>query len=526
VLDELREAAAPIDLKAIVDGPEGVYAQRMEFPATHHLVLLRLTPEAAAANEQGLKNLFGVAEKYAGGAVTVQAGKEGDATVTTLALPPGVPFRPTVIRIGDVFLFSSSEQLARQSLGMLLGGGGPSKFHDPRLAKALGRLPEPEDCLMFYDGRTQFNQLRQIGPFIRQKSGGDPTAARIADVVDTVIDEVAALDYEVTVEYTEGNQNRSAAYGKLVPNAQNKYIMRIFGSGQPFEDWQTWVPADALSYSLSTGINLLPVYEGLIEVLEHDFPETVPVLEELENVQSDLDVYLDRDILAAFSGEYVSVSLPAANPSPMGGSDSVLALRCHKPDRIRELLHRLVDWARQFSFVQAQQLRMAESSELEGFDEVSATLLTTFGARPVIGFRDGWMIVGTNAQAVQKVLDTRAGKGPSIIKTDTFRGFNLEAKGPVDSISYTNLAQQTRQTAQFLNQVGVFAPMVLGMVEREVGSEQIEVVREVLGLLPSVAQIVGKFDFLEAKMSVTQSGDEPGSYTTRSVTVVRAPSGG
>ena len=32
---------------------------------------------------------------------------------------------------------------------------------------------------------------------------------------------------------------------------------------------------------------------------------------------------------------------------------------------------------------------------------------------------------------------------------------------------------------------------------------------------------IAKFDFLQAKMSVTQTGDAPGTYTKRTVTVVR-----
>jgi hypothetical protein len=38
-----------------------------------------------------------------------------------------------------------------------------------------------------------------------------------------------------------------------------------------------------------------------------------------------------------------------------------------------------------------------------------------------------------------------------------------------------------------------------------------------------VAKIVEKFDFYEAKISVTQDGDQPGSWHKRTATMVRAP---
>lgn len=523
VLEEFRQAAAPIDAQAFLDASEVVYAQSMQFPTAQHLVLVRLGPKAAGW-EEGIKNLFALAEKYSEGELKVQAAKEGDATITTLALPKEVPFRPTVVRIGDVLLLASSEDVARRSLGMLVGGEGPSKFDDPRLKDALSRLPEPEDSLVFYDGKQQFTQLREMGKFIRQMGAGNPDAERAASLVELVFDEISVPDYEVTVEYTEGNHNRSATYGKVLPGTENKLLAKMLGSGQPFQSWQTWVPAEALSFSLTTGVNLHPLYETAISVVKERFPEAQDALNQFEKLQADHDVYLDRDILQAFSGECVSVSLPAATASALGGQDSVIAVRCQKPDRIRELLHRAVDALKQQPFAKAQQLELAKCEKLEGFEEFSALLLNAFGAKPVIGFRDGWMFLGSNAQAVEKVLAAKAPQAKTIADTEAFQRLNLKVEGPVDSISYTNLAESIRNAAKMLNQAGAVAQLVIGMVGGQADAEDLKPVQEVLGLLPSLARIVAKFDFLEARMSVTQKGDEPGSYLRRTVTVVRPKS--
>ena len=529
ILDELREAADPIDFEAILDAKEFVYGQVME-PGSgkqpfsgQHVALLRMTPEAAEACKKGLTNLFALVEKHSKGEVSVETAEEGDVALTFLATPGEFPLRPTVATIDDVLLVSTSEQFARKSLRLLTTEEGESKFDDPRLAEALSRLPEPEDSLVFYDQKTQFEQMRELSAFIRREGAGDPAAEKVAELVDLVFDEIAVLDYEVTVEYTEGNLNRSAVYGKVVPGAERKLLAKMVTSGKPFEPWDAWVPAEALSYSLNTGIDLHPAYEWVMEVLEERVPEAEPVLERFEEMQSELEVYLDRDILRAFSGETVSVSLPAATPSVFGGQDSVLALRCRKPDRIRELLHRLIEKAQEHPMVKAQQFELTECEKLEGFEELSALLLGVFGVRPAIGFRDGWMFIGSNAAAVQKVLDTKAGEGETIAETEAFKRFHLEVEGPVDAIAYTDLAASTRQVAQMLNQVGIVAQIVIGLAGAEADDEDLEPVKEVLKLLPSVAKIVAKFDFLEAKLSVTQTGDEPGTYTRRSVIVVRAP---
>ena len=197
----------------------------------------------------------------------------------------------------------------------------------------MQRLPEAEDSLVFYDGKLHFSQMRKLVDFIRQAGQNDPKAGRIADILESVFDEVSIIDCQVTVEYTEGNLNRSASFGRLLPGSEGKLLFKAFAAGQPFENWQTWVPAESLSYSLQTGVNLHTLYEGVVQLIRDRIPKAQSGLEKFEQLQSAWDVHIDRDILQAFSGEFVSVSLPAATPQTFGGADSVLALRCQKPER-------------------------------------------------------------------------------------------------------------------------------------------------------------------------------------------------
>jgi hypothetical protein len=523
VFKEIRQAASPIDADAVLSAKEVVYAQVMQMPTAQHLVILRLTPEAATSTEDGVKNLFELIEKYSDGKVGVDTVEESGAFVTTLGVPAEVPFRPAIARKDDLFFFTTSRDLLSRSLKMLTDGEGPSKFDDPRLQEALKKLPEPEDSLIFYDGRTHFEQMQQIGTFIRQAAGGNPDAQRMAGLLDLVIDELAIADFEITVQYTEDNRNRTATYGQLLPDVDDKVLTKALAQGQPFEDWETWVPQDAQAFSLSTGINLLPIYEGIIWLIENEIPEAQPGLDKFDELQKQLDVSLEDDILRAFSGETVSVTLPSAVPSLMGGQDSLTALRCSKSDRIRELLHRLVERLQEVPAIKAQQLKLVESENLEGFEELSALGLTPFGVRPVIGFHDGWMFIASNTRVVNKVLETRNGESETIVDSDTFKQFQMDVEGPVASIKYSNLAASTRQAAAMLSRAGMFAPAIIGAMNAEANSDELKPVQEILALLPSVGRIVGKFDFLEAQMTVVQSGDQPGSYTKRSVTIVRAP---
>jgi hypothetical protein len=144
-----------------------------------------------------------------------------------------------------------------------------------------------------------------------------------------------------------------------------------------------------------------------------------------------------------------------------------------------------------------------------------------FGVRPVIGFQDDWMYIGSSAGAVKKVLDTKAGNGETIEDTEAFQRLMLEVDGAVASIGYTNMAESTRNVAKMLNQIGFMAPMFINMAGSDIDQEALKPIQEALALLPDVAKIVGKFDFLEANVTVVQAGDEPDSYVKRAVIVVR-----
>ena len=327
VMTRLRKAVKPIDFAALMDAKEVIYARSVQMspvPFFHHLILVRATPEVIASTAAGMKNLFGVAEDYTDGkfAELVES-TEGEANVCGIALPAHLPLQPAVAQMGDLLVFSSSKDMLRKSLAMLVSGTGASKFDDPRLAAALRQLPEMEDHLVFYDGKARLAALRGFGPFLQAVSDGDENVERFVKILDKVWDDTAILDYEVTVGYTEGNLNRSASYGKLLPNTGDATLRKVMFGAQPFEKWYAWVPANALSCSLGQGVNLHLLYERIMAILKEDVPASAELLARFEAIQEQYDVHLDADILQAFSGQYVLVSVPATGS---GQSDFVMAL--------------------------------------------------------------------------------------------------------------------------------------------------------------------------------------------------------
>ena len=298
----------------------------------------------------------------------------------------------------------------------------------------------------------------------------------------------------------------------------------LVAGGEPIEDWQTWIPADAVAYSLDSGVRLHPFYERLISLIRDEFPEAEPALDKFEAIQQQIGVHLDRDILQSFSGEVVSVTLPTESATGESSQESFCALRCTNPDKIRDLLHRAVEKLAELPAVQPQQLRWDACEDLEGFEQLHAVSLQMFGATPVVGFHDGWMMMASSTSAVERVLDVRSGKSPTIATSEHFQRFGVEVEGPVVSLSYSNLAENTRHLAQMVRQAGVIAPMVIGMIGAQADPEDMKPIQEIVSLLPSVANVIEKFDFLEEQLTVYQPGDTSTTYTSESVILVRPPS--
>jgi len=340
----------------------------------------------------------------------------------------------------------------------------------------------------------------------------------VASVIEDVMNEVSILDYQVAVEHTDGHKLVKYEVLQLSPTASQKALYKVFNSGQPFANWERWVPADAQAYSLHTGANLHVLYEAAMQLVEKEFPEAKPKLAAFDALQDRWGIHIDADILQAFSGESVNIKLPAAASSIPGGQDTIIALRCEKPERIRELIQQGVAKLAGTPYGQSQNVKFEAAKDVEGFDELSANMLMAFGLRPVIGFHEGWMIVGTSPAGVQKVLKTLAGDAPSIATTERFTKFGVDVKGPVSAISYSDIGAGTRQAAMMIRQAGMMAPaFILSAGIKD--AKTLKLLQDVAGLLPSVANVVEKFNFLDARLTVVQK-DDSGSCHKETVTLI------
>ena len=528
VREALQNALSPIQWDKLMKTSEVMYAQRFEGPTSLQLVLLRIPDDGAESLKQGIVNLFNLASTASEGKVPVATETVAGVELTYLQLPREVPvkFQPAVGVKGDVIILTTSLELATESLKLLANPSAESKFDDPRVKEALASLPEAEDAIVFFDGKAIAEQLQGIPAFIEMASNGDPNAQRFSDLLSDFMHQMDAIDFEVTVEYTDGFQNRSASFGRMNDTAGDTVLGRMIGKQQTFEDWKSWVPSTTTGFSMTGGGTMLPLYNWAITAIPKAVPEAQQHLDKFAEIQDQFDIHLKEDLLEAFSGETVSVTLPGASTPFGAGAQSVMFTRCSKPDRIQELLHRGLNALNDIPQVKAQGIGLKEVAGLDGFEELTANMLGMAGIRPVIGFRDGWMIIGSHKEAVETALATRSGEAANWSESDRFREFGLDVDGDVHSISYTNTGENIRAMSQGLQQAGMIAPMIIGMIpSQNQGGDgpDLQVLQDILGLLPSVGRIIAKFDFIEASMATAQPGREAGTYVRHSVTLIRPP---
>ncbi|MCA9034951.1 MAG: hypothetical protein KDA91_07475 [Planctomycetaceae bacterium] len=525
IRDTLTNAFAPVEWEKLMDVQEFLFAQRMNIPTSQQLVLARIPDGGAASLKQGIQNLLDLAVQASKGKLTVTTETLGGVEVSVLNLPPQVPLQLIVGASDDLFVFSTSRDFAKSGLELLQNPDSISAFDNERCREALEHLPEAEDTLVFYDGRQMMQQMSQFGSFIRNTAGGNEKANQVAAMVEQLIYEMDGVDYEVTVEYTEGFQNRSASFGRYQSGMGEKVLGQMVQNQQKFEDWKKWVPENVVGFSMTDGCNLHPLYAWIVTEMPKIFPEMQRGLDRFDALQQEHDLYLDEDILQGFGGEFVSLSFPGRRTGMGQSSDGVLFARCNKPERIQELIDRGFNTLTEIPQVRAQGLSLKPVAGMEGFQEVSANLLAMTGARPVFGFHNGWMVVATSPDSVRAALAVQNGETGSFADSEAYAAFNLAVDGPVHSVTYKNVGESIRQMSSGLQQAGMMLPMFIGMAGGQPNGPDLSVVQDIAGLLPSVGRIVGKLDFVDQQLSVCRPGALENSFTRESVTLIRPPKG-
>jgi hypothetical protein len=518
-----------VDWKGMFE-KDGSWSMTMGPMGPHYLLVLETDPAKTEGIVSGLAKIL---ETFSGFAEEIQfttTVEENGPTVHALTIQGGaVPFGGFVGKLADRIVLSTSRDLLDRSLGLLQAEGtGGSILEHPKFRAARGRLPVAEDMISFFDCSRMLAEMK--GLFARIPQGEiDEEGGQVLGMMGRVLDDADMVDYVVSVEYTEGYRNLTATLAQMREDADQKPLWEVFGHQQPFRDFHRYVPKDATSFSLSAGIDLAALYRYMVGLFGK-IPGAEQMLARWDEIQkSVLGMNVHDDLLAKISGETISVTFPAATPSPFGGGDaSVMMMRVRDTEALAD---RVEGWMKNVAEMASERgfpLTIQSTDVVEGgrFHKIQFAMMPF--VQPVLGFHGDQFVFGTDAAAIQKVAAVADRPEDTILRNPRFMAVGLLPYSEVSAISYKNLEKSYQAMAQTLQGIGMAMTMMSGMLAAQMPkdgpNEQImKIVTKVTEMLPKLAPVVAKIDFYRDSVSFTYFDAKAKASVTRSATTIRPP---
>jgi tetratricopeptide (TPR) repeat protein len=339
-------------------------------------------------------------------------------------------------------------------------------------------------------------------------------------VIDRIMDVPGMIDYIASVERTEGYTVHVDDVTVLVPGADEKPFYPVFGKRKPLTNFDRYLPKETVSFSVCGGFDLGELYTFIEDTVRGLGPKGDEYLAKWAGIQEKMGVNVRKDVLGWVHGELITVTMKQPLGQAWVGMLKVTdeAIAGEKLTSALEFLSTsLQEMAQENPMLAMLAVRTAPTIDerLPGFHNV------TVGMMPepaVCGVKDGYLILGTSAEAVALCLATAAGEHPNIRENTELMGEAVIPKGSFRSVSFTdkrNLGTEIAQIIGVVSMAGGMAAMVIP--EPDVQQPIMKILRMVAKLGP-VAQ---KIDFY--KSSAEYATFDGKVWHTRSVTNYRSP---
>jgi len=519
---------------------EVAYAQRLgAMPMMFdYIVLTRGKPGTAEAN---LASLVAILKELSALTEAIKLSNEDrdGVTVWSLAFPgaekEGFPLGIELFRKDDVIGFATNKTAAADVLALIAGKSEKPSFADnKRFLKALAEVPPPSDLVSFFDAKLFFSSLGRMMTAIGERAGGhrggegqgqgDDDAAKSIALMRTILDQADVTDYSVTTVETRGRREMRHELTKLQSEKNKSEVCSCFLDRKPFDRFDRYIPADATGFSVDASVDLERLYKFALDFIKKHIPEGEAHVAKLNEILASLGFDPEKDLFSWWSGETMSVSLPAAVVSPMGGGgDFIVMIRVKDAEIAKHKVDQFIGFVSKFAEEQGQALMVTPASvNADGFKQITHPLAAML-LRPVVGVTGDWLVIAANPPAVNKCLDVAAGKAASIVENERFKAEGLTPKGPVRSASFTDTSQFGQELGTMVSIIGMAGGMAAASIPDEGGAKQAKAVaQKALGILMKLGPVLQKIDFYSSEASVSTYDGEL-TLRTEKVVTYKAP---
>lgn len=523
---------------------EFVFAERLATAGTEfrgmnfdYVVLMRGAAGSAEANAAGFLAIFQEIAKL-NAALGVSDGKLGGVITSSLTLKTSAAetAKPqplmTLIRFEDVvgLIVSpptgpnpASNVLEEIAALMNKDSKKPPIVASPRFKEAVAQVKTPNDEILYFDFLGFVGSMDRMFAAVSKEGKGDESERKAMRAVSKLLELANVVDYSVMSVRTQGRQHVCDQAVRFQPGKEKSPIAEMVLQRKSFERFDQFIPEDAKGFELNGGMDLERLYNFALGFVEENLPDGKQLIEKWKGILASVDFDPQRDIFSWFSGEMISMELPAAAVTPMGNTDNVLMIRVKDGEIASNKVNAAIDFLSAKLQGQGQGLSISPV-DVQGtsFRQITHPMMAMF-LRPVVGVKGEWLIIGTSTGAVGKCLEVSSGKTASVLKNERFAREGLVPKGPVRAASF-------RDTSQFGNELGggvAMAGMIGGMAAsgmgKEVPANVKTAVQSGLGILMKLGPILQKIDFYSSEASVTTLEGER-TLRTESVTTYKAPS--
>jgi hypothetical protein len=392
-----------------------------------------------------------------------------------------------------------------------------------RFLRGIELLHAPEDGIVFVDWRALVGGLRKLLRAGEAKAGL-PYRIEALVILDRITQRLDILDYTVGVQWTEGRRESFNAITALQPEAMGKRLAKVKASRPPLQDPLSMVPVEADGFHASAGWDFGELYSLLLHIVGEDVPNGQTLLAEWMMWQDKIGFNIEYDVLSWISGEFITVTVPAANPGPFWSSDLVVMLRVSDSELATRKLDagiRRLQALFQKRLNQSLNVAPATRVRARGFRTVSMPMLAMLPAW-TLGVQGDWLIAGTSPDSVGLCLATAAGRHPSVVKSPRFQAEGIRVAGSVQSVSFTELGDHGAGMAQGFLVANFYAGMIAGMTsEKKSDAPAPRPFQGMMRLLTRLQPVFAQIDFMSSSATVTTF--DGSAWRTDSVVNYQAP---
>ena len=455
----------------------------------------------------------------------------------------------------DLRMSDEAPSPARQSLqdilGLMAGDSGKRPIiANPRFQDALALVKPPQDGVIFFDAKMLFTDLNGIFDGLGRKLAAKKAAAKKEVAVkenaptdaagkpseaadDDADDEMALamigkifsicnfMDYSVTTVETQGRRELTHAAMRIQSGKESGPLASACVLRKPFDRFDQFIPADATGFSLDGFIDLGGFYNLAIEFVTKEVPGGAEVISQINAKLAEVGFDPQRDVFDWLSGEMISIDLPAAVVTPMGGADWVWMIRVKNSELAAQKVNGAIDALSGQMKGKGQMLMISPAKvNAEGFREITHPMFAMF-LRPVVGVNGEWLTIGSSAAAVNKCLAVASGTAPSIRENKRFSAEGLVPTGPVAGASFKDTSNFGQELAGAVGMAGLVGGMAAAMIPDEPDTHQVkQMVQSALGIVLKLGPILQKIDFYSSESSMTTHDPGATGLTVRTESVV------